>query len=670
MRFLSLICLVAVLSACGDDDAPAGTQLGFDLSGDIATDDRFFDHPFPSDLRLDADNHPDLTGFPNPKSTPIATDLIAVASNRTLWPVNTNTYFKADAPLAARTIDDGVMASAAGPVMLIHLASNTLVPVIAQTMPPGEYIGYDGGIAVAPRPGVILQPNSTYATVVLRSYNDADGNPLGQPAELSALADGKTPDGAWGALAASMFAPMWQSLDALGVDRHDVASATVFSTGDTVAETAELAKALADAYPVTIDNLQLDPDDGDHPDYCELIGTIDFPQFQVGTPPFNTDGQFEIGGDGLPVMQRTEQSPIVILIPKTEMPAAGYPLVQYFHGSGGRHNEVVDRGYIDTVGGSPTPGTGPGMLFARQGMASAGSALPISPDRVPTASDIEYLNFNNMKAFPYLFRQGVIEQRMYLDALLALRIDPALLSACSGPTLPGGATAFRFDADKVFGQGQSMGGMYTNLITSTDERFKLAVPTGAGGMWSRMILLTTLLPNIPDLLSVVLGVPVDELNFMHPGLHLVEHGWEAAEPFVYMPRVARNPLPGHPVRSVYEPVGKDDVYFARPIYDAAALAYGHEQAGDEVWPTMQDALGVGELDGIVSYDVSQNVTSVDGTPYTGVVVQYEADGIRDAHYIFVQREEVRYQYSCFYASWLRDGVATVPAPAALGTACP
>jgi len=670
VRFFRLFCLVCVLSACGDDAAPTGAQLGFDLSGDVAGADRFFDHPFPSDLRLDADHRPDLSGFPNPKNTPLAADLIAVAGDRTWWPVNTNTYFKSDALLTPRTIDDGVMSKTTDPVLLINLATNTLVPIIVQTTPPDEYIGHKGGIAVAPRPGVILEPNSTYATVVLRSYNDAGGNPLAQPAALRDLASGKTPDGAWAADAATLLQPMWQSLDALGVDRSEVAGATVFSTGDTVADTHDLAKALADMYPVTIDNLQLDPDDGDHPDFCELIGTIDFPQFQVGTPPFNTDGQFELDTSGLPIMQRTEQSPIVILIPKREMPADGFPLIQYFHGSGGRHNEVVDRGYIATEGGTPQPGTGPGMLFAQQGIASAGSALPISPDRVPSASDIAYLNFNNMKAFPYLFRQGVIEQRMYLDALLELRISPATLGSCAGATLPAGASEFRFDGTKVFGQGQSMGGMYTNMITATDERFKLAVPTGAGGMWSRMILLTTLLSNIPDLLSVVLDVPLDELDFMHPALHLVEHGWEAAEPFVYMARVAHNPLRGHPVRSIYEPVGKDDVYFATPIYDGAALAYGNEQAGNAVWPTMQDALAVDGLDGIVDYNVSQNVTSVDGTPYTGVVVQYEGDGIRDPHYIFVQREEVKYQYSCFYASWLRDGVATVPAPATLGTPCP
>lgn len=670
MRILLLISLLFPLTACGDDDTPTGTQIYVDLSGDVNAEDRFFNHPFPSDLRLNVDNTPNLTGFPNPKDTPLADDLIASAGDRTLWPVNTNTYFKSSARLQPRSETELIPATADAPVLLIHLATNTLTPAVAQTMVPNEYVGLHGGVVVAPRPGVILLPNSTYATVIMRSYNDADGAPLDQAPELRDMAAGKTPAGSWGALAKSTYDPLWLSLDALGVDRNEVAAASVFSTGDTVADTGQMARDLASMYPVTIDGLQLDPDDGDHPGFCELIGTVDFPQFQVGPPPWDTDGHFEFDQNGLPVLQRMEQSPIVILIPKTEMPADGYPMVQYFHGSGGRHNEVVDRGHIPKIGATPAKGTGPGMLFAAHGIGSAGSAHPISPDRVPGVSDIAYLNFQNLTAMPFLFRQGVFEQRMYLDALLELRIDPAMLAGCSGATLPAGATTFRFDGEKIFAQGQSMGGMYTNMAGATDRRIKLAVPTGAGGFWPPMILATTLLPGIPDLLSVILATPLDELNFLHPALHLVEHGWEAAEPLVYMPRLARLPLPGHPVRSVYEPVGKDDIYFATPIYDAAALAYNHQQAGETVWPAMQDALAVRGLSGLATYPVSDNVTNDDGVSYTGVVVQYESDGIRDAHYIFMQREEVRYQFSCFYASWLRDGVAKVPAPAPLGTPCP
>jgi hypothetical protein len=85
---------------------------------------------------------------------------------------------------------------------------------------------------------------------------------------------------------------------------------------------------------------------------------------------------------------------------------------------------------------------------------------------------------------------------------------------------------------------------------------------------------------------------------------------------------------------------------------------------------MQDALALDELDGIEAYPVTDNLVSADGTAYTGAVVQYEGDGIEDPHSIYAQLDEVKYQYGCFLSTFLERGVATVPAPAALGTPCP
>jgi hypothetical protein len=106
------------------------------------------------------------------------------------------------------------------------------------------------------------------------------------------------------------------------------------------------------------------------------------------------------------------------------------------------------------------------------------------------------------------------------------------------------------------------------------------------------------------------------------------------------------------------------------VYDAAALAYNHREGGDLVWPSMQIALGLDGLDGFIPYPVSQDLQSVDGAPYTGVVIQYLGDGVYDPHALYTQLDAVKYQYGCFFASFLRDGFATVPAPAPLGTPCP
>jgi len=137
-----------------------------------------------------------------------------------------------------------------------------------------------------------------------------------------------------------------------------------------------------------------------------------------------------------------------------------------------------------------------------------------------------------------------------------------------------------------------------------------------------------------------------------------------------MPRLGHRPLAGHPVRPVYEPVGKDDSYFPTTLYDAIALAYDHQEAGDVVWPTMQDALALDGRAGILAYPVVDNRTSLAGAKYTGAVVQYLGDGYTDPHSIYAQLDAVKYQYGCFLETFIKTGHAVLAAPAPLGTPCP
>jgi hypothetical protein len=302
----------------------------------------------------------------------------------------------------------------------------------------------------------------------------------------------------------------------------------------------------------------------------------------------------------------------------------------------------------------------------------AGSALPVNPERLPGAKDTSYLNLNNLSAMRDTFRQGIVEQHLFLDALEALTIDPSVLSACTGVSLPPGATAYKFDTSHVLAQGQSMGGMYTNLVSAAEPRIIASVPTGAGGYWSHFILITPLFPSVASLVGTALLGTQADLTFMHPGLSLFETAAEAVDPMVSMPRLARRPLPNHPMRPIYEPCGQGDSYFPEATYDAMALAYGHKEAGDTVWASMQAALKLEGRDGILPYPVSNDVEQEGDHPqvYTGVVVQYKGDGVYDPHALYSQLDAVKYQYGCFFSTFLQKGTATVPAPAALGTPCP
>jgi hypothetical protein len=301
----------------------------------------------------------------------------------------------------------------------------------------------------------------------------------------------------------------------------------------------------------------------------------------------------------------------------------------------------------------------------------AGFAMPLNPERFPGASEDEYLNVENFAAMRDTFRQGTLEARLFVEAMGKLTIPPALLSPCSGATLPGGATAFRFDTTKIAITGQSMGGMYTNMIGATEPLLRAAVPTGAGGHWTYFIRQTKLRDGqIPGFLVLVLGTSVVP-TFMHPALSIGAAGLEPADPIVYMPRLAKRPLPGHPVRPIYEPVGKDDSYFPTSVYDAVALAYGHHQAGDVQWPEMQTALELADLEGVLPFPVAENMTSEAGGTYTGAVVQFVADGPYDPHAIYSHRDDVKRQYACFWDAFMKTGRGViVPLSTDWASPCP
>ncbi|MBT8494999.1 MAG: hypothetical protein KJO07_18260, partial [Deltaproteobacteria bacterium] len=540
-----------------------------------------------------------------------------------------------------------------------------LFPTVMTTLATDQW-SPDGLVAVAPFPGVVLDPNTSYAVVLTTDLRAEDNRPILRADAMTRMARGDRPEGPNGDRLIDLYSPLWPALDQLGVDRERAAVASVFTTGDVVADLAELADRAQAEHTVAIEGVHVDPDDGaDHDRYCELIAHASVPQFQTGAPPFHDQGVIELDPSGAPIVQRYEQVRLVLTVPRTPMPAAGYPLVTYYHGSGGAPDELVDRGRRDFDQDEPVPGSGPAHVVAEHGIAGFAPAMPLAPDRLPGASEQEYLNFGNLGAFPSTFQQGVIEERLLLDAVVELEIPAAQLAACDLPT----TDSVRFDGTKLLAMGQSMGGMYTNMIAATDSRIQAAVPTGAGGFWNWQLLGTEVVEDIDIILGLLFEADGEAMEFAHPALALLALAWEPAEPMVFMPRVSHRPLAGHPARSVYQPIGLLDIYFPSYIYDAAVLAYGNQLAGDEVWEETRESLALAGLDQIVSYPAHGNRSSEDGTRYTGIAVQYRPDHT-NGHYIYAQLDEVKYQYGCFFASVLANGQGTVPAPAPLGTPCP
>lgn len=659
---------------CGDDDlvtdnTPRATALFSENAGkDSAT---FFDAPYPSDTRLTPRGTPEVSQWPTGAVPSMLTTAIQGAGERPGFPVVPVGYFRFDAEPPTR--DPALLEDRGygGAFALIDVDPSSpergkTFPVVG-THPAADSYTPEHLFAVAARPGIVLHPKRTYAFVLMRRLGGEANMVLERSSTLSELARGETPARGDGEQLRALYTPLWETLRQRDVDPDEVVAATVFTTGDVVEQTAQISDKVLAKYTGQLSELTLEepPAEG-FPSFCHYTGSFTAPQFQQGKPPFQSRGLFEFDADGAPVVQREESVNFSITIPRTPMPAAGYPLVIYFHGSGGVAREFVDGAEKNEPGQLQA---WPGRVLADKGFAVAGTSLPISPDRVPGAASFDYLNINNPGAMLGTFRQGVIEQRLLLRVLAMLRIPKAQIDACEGASLPAGVDAASLDLSRLAAQGQSMGGMYTNLVSAVEPQIQAAVPTGAGGYWMFFFLETTTVKG-NDVLQIFLRSPGYRFSFMNPVLHLYETALEPIDPMISMPRLARRPLEGHPVRPIYEPVGLDDSYFPPKVYDAMVLAYGHPRAGDEVWTSMREAQSLIGLDQPVSYPVKQNLSAADGTPYTGVAVQYKATGDWDSHGIFRRLEEVRHQYGCFHATFQKNGVGVVPAPGPESTPCP
>lgn len=676
-----------VFAGCGGDDdgsatadtgAVEGTSARLDLGADLSQPESFYDIPYPSDLRLDDAGRARHGGFPSPPGHGLLGPVLSLVDERRFWPVTPFAFFRFDAPLASRRADDWILPDDAAPVLLIGVDTDAadyarLYPTVASTPPADAYVP-EHFLAVSVPPGVVLQPSSRYAFVVLRELRDLEGRLLGVPESFARLRAGQPPSKALGARAEEVYAPLWPALRDAGVDLGDVAAATIFTTGDVVADLKELSDAVRARHSVEVENLRVDPDDGaGHEHFCELHGEVRMPIFQRGMPNYNTDGRIDYDGNGLPIVQREEVVPIAMTLPRTPMPEGGYTAVLYFHGTSGTFEQVVDRGAAPAPNAPPAKGEGPAHVVGARGLATVAAALPLNPDRYDGPLGLSarsYLNLNNLAAYPDTFRQMSIEQRLLLDALGRLEIAPELGATCGLEPL-GTGTAYRVRNDRVFALGQSLGGQIANMVGALDPRVVAVVPTGSGGHWSLTTLTAEFAPGVEakPLIALILGVPVLR-DHLHPALQLIQSGFEAAEPLVYATRLALNPLPGHAPRSIYQPIGIDDPGFPNVIYAAMALASGTQQAGDDLDATLPRTLALYESKGRVEYPTAENRHASDGTPYTAVVVQYEGDGILSSHSIFAQLDAVKYQYGCFLESAAGGGPAVVPAPRALSDSCP
>jgi predicted esterase len=312
------------------------------------------------------------------------------------------------------------------------------------------------------------------------------------------------------------------------------------------------------------------------------------------------------------------------------MPAAGWPVVLYAHGTGGDYVSFVRD---DTA-----------TRMAWQGLAVISIDQVLHGPRNPNGGnvDLNFFNFGNPIAARDNVRQGA------LDDFQLVRLATTMTVAPRHP----GAPFHRFDPDRIYFMGHSQGGLTGPPFLAYEPLVKGAVLSGAGGL----IYLSLLHKTRPVDITAVIGSflrdqPLDEFN---PMLALIQMFIDPADPTNYGRLLAAEPVPGVQPKDIYQSEGLIDNFTPPVNIEAFGVAIG----ANPVSPILQDVEGFA-LRGL---DVLAPPVQGNLGDRTVVFLQYASGPDSDGHFVVFDVPAAQKQHAEFLGTLAREGRATLVAP--------
>jgi dienelactone hydrolase len=622
-----------LLAAC--TAAPATALTSVPRNGQLAPGDDIYSMPFPTDFyRSDAGL--DLSLFPRP--SPLMEEYVDTMGSRLDgWGRNAAMFARFDGELDASSLpatpEDSLADDASVYLVDVDPASpekGTKWPLRYRFEPKaGEAIGSDW-LSALPYPGFPLGEGRTYALVMTNRLRSAGGGDVQPDDDWVAVRDGTATDADLVKLQTAD-QPLLDWLDESGGDeREDVVSAAVFTTQRSTDIYPLLRQRVRSLDPPVVQDITFlgNPEmpDADYRFYdAHYLG----PNFQTGNVPYLAQGgEIQLDpDDGLPIVQRTEDLRLSFTIPTGEMPANGWPIVIYAHGTGGSYHSYVNDGTA--------------RRLAKVGMAAISIDQVLNAVRNPGGDpDVAFFNFQN----PLAARDNAVQGAA--DDFTVARIVEAL-----DYTDPD-AGEIKFDPTKIYFFGHSQGGLTGPPFVAFEPDIQGAVLSGAGAVLYLGMLYKTEPVDISQLLSAVFrDEPLDEFNNQ---LALLQTWIERADPVNYGPLLVREPAEGMVPRPIFQSEGLIDSYAPPQTIEAFATAIGE----DLVAPVLQDVEGI-HLRGRTTLDAPTS-DNLDGT--TAVLLQYDQAAGSDGHFVVFDIPAAQKQSIDFLATLNDTGTATVVAP--------
>jgi hypothetical protein len=606
MRRLGLLVLLA---ACGGQDS--GTTALFARNGSD-----FYELPYPNDIRRHDDGTLDLSKFPTnsilvDQYRTDAEKLDGFALNGAIFQRFSDALDESSLPDPAASMMPGAS------VYLVNLTTGDRTPIIAHFRADRTNTIGPNRLAVRPYPGFPLAEGATYALIVTNRVKDMSG------AEVEATSEFRT------TLAnAEWYAPLRDYLDKPGDDeRKDVISAAVFTTQHATNVGLAIRKGVfATPAPVAA-GITAGASSAQN---SVFTGTYTAPNFQTGDVPYSSSGgEIQIGSDGVAVVQRpAEPMRFALMLPPGPVPANGFPICIYAHGTGGDYKSFIDDGT--------------GARLAAQGIATISTDQVLHGPRNPGGDpEVAFFNFSN----PYAGRDNALQGAA--DAWSQMRL-------ALGMSFPDGTgRTIHFDPANLFAFGHSQGGLTLPAFIAFEPSVKGAVLSGTGGILYLSLLYKTAPVSFPELISsITRDNPTDEDN---PTLALAQMWIERADGANYARLLVREPPADNGPKNIFQTEGFTDTYAPNPSIEAFATSVG----GDIVMTANAKQIEGLTLRGrtIVAPPIMKNLDGV-----TAVLAQYNQQQGSDGHFVVFDIPAAQTQSAQFLGTLARTGTATVVSP--------
>ncbi len=657
--------------ACPETETGAYRGL-FELAT-TATED-FYRLPFPNDARVNADGTLDLSGHPRPGmlipeiGDVVATVFDVLQEDFDGFGNNQAVYFRMSARIDYDALTRGHPHDG-GTWGVVDLTpgetyGTQVAGAFRTSTARGAYI-CPNWFAIAPANGRSYLPGHTYAAYLGAGLASDEGTAPTQAPDFAAMLASSAPSEARLTRAWQAYAPLRQWITATsGLDAEDFAVATVFTVQDPVAPVRALREVVYEQpLPTARDWWQCGatgsgPHASDDTRGCagasslhhELQGILALPSFQAGTPPFKTvrDGGGIVYVDGVPLVQGSEDVHVTLTVPKgATMPAAGWPLVIYGHGTGGSYVSAVREGLAGPLS-DITLDDDTRVRFATLTL----DAPMHGPRRHEENWDEDWLAIDPGSYDPDVLYFNPLNPRSARDNALQAAADhfslvrwakAVLLTGSGSPT----GADIRFDDDHLYYLGHSQGSTAGVAFVAHEPSIRAAVFSGAGGLLAESLVHKKAPYDLAAAIAIGLADP--DIERFHPVLNLVQAGAERADGINHAPHVLHAPLDDEPARHVLHTYGLDDSYTPNATQTALVRALRVQQAPN----------GNTALEGVAQVALPTNTNL---GPTTGVSVLYRAEGDADAHFVLFDREDTQRQVMQFFGTAVRDGAPTVVAP--------